>query len=392
MCRKVGAMTESIQLPVDEVMPRLHSGTKLLRIRGKANSAYSIVVSPGGLFLRGPQELCDLLGLIDGLNTWTDIQREVCTSRWITYRNLNVSSFANEFLFKYGLLAPCEEHEKTGKRSAFSRLSCATFRFSSAVLDRFLGLAESMFHKIPFAITILVVALLNIFIFHWMLSHSQTLLFNLSIKSALLVMVTITLVSIIVHEIGHIVAARNIGLRPDRIHFPFGSVLTSAYVRVAIFKELDIASRLLIDVGGVFLEMSLLTLLSLASIVLGHPLILMAAVLCMLSAITQLLPFPNSDGYWIVSDILGIESLGRDSYLWTKRMVCEGMGIRRQRGESIAAPTWAVAFYVMFLALCISSIFISFIAEVIRAILAHRAYAFLIGHVSDFHTCTASRI
>ncbi len=67
-------------------------------------------------------------------------------------------------------------------------------------------------------------------------------------------------------------------------------------------------------------------------------------------------------------------------------MVCEDMGIHRQRGESIAAPTWAVAFYVMFLALCISSIFISFIAEVIRAILAHRAYAFLIGHVSDFHT------
>ena len=142
----------------------------------------------------------------------------------------------------------------------------------------------------------------------------------------------------------------------------------------------------LIDVGGVFLETLLLTLLSVAGIVMGHPLIAMAAVLCMLSAITQLLPFPHSDGYWIVSDTFGIESLGRDSYLWTKRMVCDGMGIGWQGGESITTPTGAVVFYVMFLALCSSAIFVSFIAEVIHEIMAPGAYVFLIGHVSDFHT------
>jgi putative peptide zinc metalloprotease protein len=125
----------------------------------------------------------------------------------------------------------------------------------------------------------------------------------------LLVVVGLTLVSALFHECGHAAGCRYGGARPGLIGVGVYLVWPSFFTNVTDSYRLSRAARLRTDLGGLYFN--LIFILALAGIYAATS----AEVLLIIIAIThlemleQLLPFVRFDGYFILSDLIGVPDL-----------------------------------------------------------------------------------
>jgi putative peptide zinc metalloprotease protein len=125
----------------------------------------------------------------------------------------------------------------------------------------------------------------------------------------LLAVLGLTLVSALFHECGHATGCRYGGARPGVIGVGIYLVWPSFFTNVTDSYRLDRAGRLRTDLGGLYFN--LIFMLALAGIYAATS----AQVLLLVIAVThfemldQLLPFVRFDGYFILSDLIGVPDL-----------------------------------------------------------------------------------
>jgi putative peptide zinc metalloprotease protein len=112
-----------------------------------------------------------------------------------------------------------------------------------------------------------------------------------------------------VHELGHAAGCRYGGARPGRIGAGIYLLWPSFFTNVTDSYRLNRAGRLRTDLGGLYFN--LLTILALAGIyaATGSEVLLLAIAAIHLQMLEQLLPFARFDGYWILSDLIGVPDL-----------------------------------------------------------------------------------
>ncbi|MCI0911774.1 biotin/lipoyl-binding protein [Pseudomonas putida] len=137
------------------------------------------------------------------------------------------------------------------------------------------------------------------------------------------------------HEFGHAYMAKRAGCRVQSMGLAFMVLLPMFYTDVSdAWRVSDRRSRLLIDAGGVFAELVLAVLALLAwSLLPDGPLRTAAFMLASATWITTLLvnlnPFMRFDGYFLVSDLLGVENLQQRAFAlcrWRLREALFGYG------------------------------------------------------------------
>jgi len=111
------------------------------------------------------------------------------------------------------------------------------------------------------------------------------------------------------HELGHAAGCRYGGARPGRIGAGLYLMWPSFFTNVTDSYRLGRAGRLRTDLGGLYFN--LLSILALAGIyaATGSDILLLAIAAIHLQMLEQLLPFARFDGYWILSDLIGVPDL-----------------------------------------------------------------------------------
>ena len=125
----------------------------------------------------------------------------------------------------------------------------------------------------------------------------------------LLVVLGLTVASAVFHECGHATGCRYGGARPGRIGVGIYLVWPSFFTNVTDSYRLSRAGRLRTDLGGLYFN--LIFMLALAGIYAGTSaeVLLLVIAVSHLEMLEQLLPFVRFDGYFILSDIVGVPDL-----------------------------------------------------------------------------------
>lgn len=138
---------------------------------------------------------------------------------------------------------------------------------------------------------------------------SYAMIAVMSDPSGVLIMLGLALASAAFHEIGHAAACRYGGVRPGVMGCGLYLVWPAFYTDVTNSYRLDRTGRLRTVLGGVYFNS--LFILGLIALYLADPspVVLAAIMLVNLEMLQQLLPTLRFDGYYIISDLVGIPDL-----------------------------------------------------------------------------------
>ena len=125
----------------------------------------------------------------------------------------------------------------------------------------------------------------------------------------LLVVLGLTLVSAAFHECGHAAGCRYGGARPGVIGVGIYLVWPSFFTNVTDSYRLGRVGRLRTDLGGLYFN--LVFMLALAGLYVGTSaqILLLVIAVTHLEMLDQLLPIVRFDGYFILSDLIGVPDL-----------------------------------------------------------------------------------
>ena len=127
--------------------------------------------------------------------------------------------------------------------------------------------------------------------------------------AGMITVVALFIASAAFHELGHAAGCRYGGARPGRIGAGIYLLWPSFFTNVTGSYRLSRAGRLRTDLGG--LHFNLISILALAGLytATGSEILLLAIAAIHLQMLEQLLPFARFDGYWILSDLIGVPDL-----------------------------------------------------------------------------------
>ncbi|MGH3852776.1 MAG: hypothetical protein ACRDR6_04615 [Pseudonocardiaceae bacterium] len=111
------------------------------------------------------------------------------------------------------------------------------------------------------------------------------------------------------HECGHVTACRYGGARPGVMGFGLYLVWPALYSTVTDSYRLGRAGRLRTDLGGVYFNAVFILGMSLVYLGTSSPWVLVTIVALHVETATQFLPMIRLDGYYILSDLIGVPDL-----------------------------------------------------------------------------------
>ena len=120
--------------------------------------------------------------------------------------------------------------------------------------------------------------------------------------------------STIIHELGHIQAAAYYGVKQYAIGLGFYYGFPVLFTDVSSSYLLKHSERITISLAGVYFELLYSTVLLLLYIAGIHPLLLPLGVLIFLKSLYNLNPFFKTDGYWVLSDYMGVYHLKQKAF------------------------------------------------------------------------------
>jgi putative peptide zinc metalloprotease protein len=126
---------------------------------------------------------------------------------------------------------------------------------------------------------------------------------------ALVAVLGLLLLSGLFHECGHAAACAYSGARPGKIGVGLYLVLPAFYTDVTSAYRLDRTGRLRTDLGGLYFNAIVVLGLAVSYLAVPEPALLVAIALVNLEMLQQLLPIVRLDGYFILSDLIGIPDL-----------------------------------------------------------------------------------
>lgn len=124
-----------------------------------------------------------------------------------------------------------------------------------------------------------------------------------------LLVLGMVLASAAFHECGHVSACRYGGARPGKMGFGLYLVWPALYSTVTDSYRLSRRGRLRTDLGGVYFNAVFIAAMSVVYLNTGSPWVLVTIVLLHVETATQFLPVIRMDGYYILSDLIGVPDL-----------------------------------------------------------------------------------
>lgn len=212
----------------------------------------------------------------------------------------------NEVFVKNGLLEGTEtQTEKKKDKGMWLRITVVPAK----AVEKF-SFLKVMFSRRIFAFCGLITAFFIIFFnFHYINDQSVSSLTTAEIGVWIQVLLFM-MISSVIHEFGHASALMSGGESPGRIGAGFYMIMPVFFADVHNGWKLPRTKRVVVDLGGVYFQgIFLIVCWALNELVLHMSVIGYCVVFSCIQIIGNFNPFLKMDGYWILSDSLGISNL-----------------------------------------------------------------------------------
>ena len=213
--------------------------------------------------------------------------------------------------------------------------------------------------------------------------------------AALLAVLGLSLVSALFHECGHAAGCRYGGARPGVIGAGIYLVWPSFFTNVTDSYRLSRVGRLRTDLGGLYFNTVFMLALAGLYVATSSQVLLLVIAVTHLEMLDQLLPFVRFDGYFILSDFIGIPDLFARVVPIVKSALPAGRRDPRvaglRRGARIVVTTWVLC--VIPLLLCTMGYFLLHLPGIERALWhSARMQAHLVSAAAAGHHYAAAAV
>lgn len=197
-----------------------------------------------------------------------------------------------------------------GQERVYSSQDMLSLRFYRDIVPAHLLTPITDRLKFLFLRPVAVALLLLILIVHWFVYAQLNLTQYVTAESMIdPIVFGLFIVTAVIHELGHLSACRRWSCPHGALGVGIYFFKPVMYVDVTQAWRLTRLQRAVIDLGGLYFQLLLIIPFALLYLAYQQPLFLIVIFLIDLSLITNLNPFVKFDGYWLLSDLVGIPNL-----------------------------------------------------------------------------------
>lgn len=287
-----------------------------------------------------PARLLELMRLFDGERTLGEIFDAYDRDRPGEYRREALEALVRDFLVPKGLLIAGDADAETVEprpapgRSAYLHVKVPLL--SGRVVRPVAAALGGLFHPVVAIVATAAALVGHVYFYGWIAPAAGLAIDAVSGMDVLLIAVLLNLGALI-HEFGHASAAVRYGCSGTQIGWGIYIYFTVLYADVSEAWKLPRLQRAVVDVGGIYFQALLLLVMLAWHAVTGSHVPLYVFLLTNLSMAGTLNPFLRMDGYWLMSDLLGIVNLREQS----GRLVKYGVA-RLFAGRDAQLPVWSL--------------------------------------------------
>jgi putative peptide zinc metalloprotease protein len=253
-----------------------------------------------------------IINLVDGHRNLQQISKEFNDAHNSSINSSDVHQLLYNQLAKYGILKQNEFIVEKRKRATYLLMSFIFLRKKE--LEYITKLFTFLFHPRLFYVLFPVLFLFIMTVI--IINSSQIFEASSEIFSLNMILYFIIFrMSGIFHEIGHASACRKFGAEHGGIGFGFYLFLPVLFADVSNIWKLKPKQRIIVNLGGIYFEMILATVLLCLYFINNNPALLIIPCLLIISTLYNLNPLIKYDGYWVLSDAIHIPNLHQRSYV-----------------------------------------------------------------------------
>jgi len=218
-------------------------------------------------------------------------------------------NFIINFLKSNGLIVGYEP-EKDKDKPLRDKMIWARITLIPSTITKKFSLLKFLFDKLFFSI--LITLFIAWFIYMYMINSPSIVgekLMKLYFTELVLSYIFLIFTGF-AHEIGHAVALMKHGENPGRIGAAMYFIMPVLFADVTRAWKLSRKARVMVDIGGIYFQ-GLILMISyiINELFINSHLLTIGIMLSTIAIIGNFNPFIKMDGYWIFSDILGVENL-----------------------------------------------------------------------------------
>lgn len=293
--------------------PHLAEGVQLL---GEyAGSGY---VEPQYLAVRGggqQVQLSQLLHLVaeecDGRSSYDEIAQRVSDSYGKTVSVDNVRTLVHEKLRPLGVLAAADGTSPDVEQvDPLLGLKLRRQLLGPRTVNAVAKLASPIFWP-PVVLAVLAALAAADYWLFFVHGLGQGLRATAQNPAVFLLVIGVIVVSAALHELGHAAACAYGGAKPGGMGMGLYIVWPAFYTDVTDAYQLDRRGRLRTDLGGVYVNAIIVIAAGALHAVTQYEPLVLVMFLLQVQVLQQLLPFLRLDGYYVVSDLVGVPDLFR---------------------------------------------------------------------------------
>ena len=295
--------------------PVLKAGVQVLPFDSSTVARRYLLVRGDGRRWHISEYLAGVIGAIDGEQDAEGIAATVTTALGRAVQRVDVERVLTGFLTANEIVERPAGADESGLPAVPSpgRPSSTTLR-QPLIWGRPLGLVTRVMawlFRSPFAWPILC-GMVGIQV-AWSLTHLATIsrAMHSSWTSDVLVVLALVFLSLFLHEFGHASACRAFGAKEGEIGFAIYLVFPVFYCDVTDAWKLSRRQRAALDMAGLYSQGLFATLMLGIYVATGRDLFLWTFLAISASYIPNLNPFLKMDGYWFLSDMLGVANLSQ---------------------------------------------------------------------------------
>src|SRR6478672_5533246 len=299
--------------PAHDGAPRLADGVQLL---GEyAGTGYRepqhVARRPGGQMV----QLSRLLQLIaercDGRTAYPDIAERVSEGYGKTVSPDNVRTLVETKLRPLGILAGPDGGSPPARTSdPLLALKLRTQLLRPGIVGVLARATRPMFWP-PVVVTVLAgLVAVDVWLF-FVHGVGSGLRATVQQPAVFLLVMAVIVVSAGLHEMGHATACAYGGANPGGMGAGIYVVWPAFYTDVTDAYRLDRGGRLRTDLGGVYVNAIIVIITAGGYAVTGYEPLVLLCFLLQIVVLQQMLPFLRLDGYYVLSDLVGVPDLFR---------------------------------------------------------------------------------
>ncbi|MBE6050937.1 MAG: hypothetical protein E7214_09890 [Clostridium sp.] len=270
------------------------------------NKIYYILSFNNSLHIRVSEKAKGLLDKFDGKHTLKSIVNELSYEQ-NTVKESELIEYIKNVLIKNYLLEGYEVDTKNLKKRNPNRISIHIPIIESKRFNILYKLLNLLFNKYFVVLMVTLVLLILSFILYEAFKRGGIGSDFNNLNSGLIIICEY--ISLLMHEFGHITAAYRYGISAGKIGVGIYLIYPVFYVDLTNAWRIDNKKRMIIDLGGIYLQVITCIPLYLMYCFIHNETYLVAAIIIAATTFVNLVPVLKLDGYWFLSDCLRLSNI-----------------------------------------------------------------------------------